>query len=398
MQAPFKKKSLLSSTSLERTSALGTASRSEPEASVPEDSALSAPPQDFRGAGLPEDLVKALGPDVVNTLLAGVQDLLEEMRSQKDEPEVPLDKQRLSDFLDQAVPDLPAMLHLFEHYLNARAWTSRVLVFEPAPKPVHWRLEGVYAAEPYLLPGGLSGLDDLMDGLREKVEPGSAALWVHGVALGGESLFMVYLRWPEGPPVLLTLREGQWGRVETARTRHLLLLQLVLGGAPGDTKRWKAFMAAQADWQHDNAREEFETLLGGWGLEPLSDAQWEDLVRVAYVNKSMLRLYQECARAMSEAPLLEAHGLLKAQADQFETQVKFFDKRKQELEKELEKKTKRLRSDLERSELLAKGAQTRARRLQEENAQLQRQAKPGTAQKGPTEDDFVLALDRLFLS
>jgi len=196
----------------------------------------------------------------------------------------------------------------------------------------------VYAAEPYLLPGGLSGLDDLMDGLREQVEPGSAALWVHGVALGGENLFMVYLRWPEGPPVLLTLREGQWGRVETARTRHLLLLQLVLGGAPGDTKRWKAFMAAQADWQHDNAREEFETLLGGWGLEPLSDARWEDLVRVAYVNKSMLRLYQECARAMSEAPLLEAHGLLKAQADQFETQVKFFDKRKQELEKSWRRK------------------------------------------------------------
>lgn len=348
--------------------------------------------------GVPQELVEALGPSLVHRLVEGLQEMLQELRKEPKDSDEPVDEKSLKAFLDGAVSDLPAMLRLFEGILPSEAWTSRILMFEPAPAPTHWRFEGVYAAEPHLLSGGLSGLDELMDGLKEKVEPGSAALWVHGVEMDGQGLFLAYLRWPGSRPVLLTLQGGTWGHVEVSRHRQLVLLQLVLGADPGDKKRWKAFMSAQAGWLHENMREDFDEILSKWGLEALSDEQWNELVRVAYVNKSMLRLYQESARAMSEEPLLEAHGLLKAVAKHFDSQVKFFEQRKAQLEKDLEKKTKRLRSDLERSEMLAKGSQARARRLQEENAQLHRQMQRQGAGQAAAPEDLVSALDQLFLA
>lgn len=267
---------------------------------------------------------------------------------------------------------LSLMLSIYARLLPYKSFTPRLLVY--ADNPHGWTFERVLIAGTDLLPDGMRSLTTFMDIKGEDCCEGSTKLWLFPVDSPDEKgMFLAYIRWARGAPVYFVIREGRWSQLDSSPKSALLLHTLT--EMPGSAKRqWKAFMDSQAQYMAQNSRELVEALFKKWRVT-LSDERYKELASTVYNTDGALSIFQECVREMSEPLMLEAFALLRGVAGQFEQQTRFFETKLASLDKEIEKRTKRLRDDLQRTNMLQKGLQDRAQRLSRENNELLRKLK-----------------------
>lgn len=286
------------------------------------------------------------------------------------------------------------MLSIYARLLPYKSFTPRLIVY--ADNPHGWTFERVLLAGTDCMPDGLKSLNSIMDVKGEDCCKGSTKLWIAPIDSPDEtSMFLAYIRWARGAPVYFVVRDGRWSQMESG-AKSVLLLHVLVDTPNAAKRQWSALVESQAKYLSLRSREAFDALFKKWRVR-LTDDRYEELAATAFHTDMHLHILQECLREMSEPLMLEAFALLRGVAGQFEQQMKFFETKRASLDKEIEKKTKRLRDDLQRTMMLQKGLQERAQRLSRENNELLRKLKTMQgSQSAASSLPIVESLDSLF--
>ncbi|MNR71829.1 hypothetical protein D3C71_25070 [compost metagenome] len=343
-----------------------------------------------------KDSLEGLSDEARQSLTVGLNVLkvLESaQRTGAGQPEVSAE---LQSFLEREGQRLAHMLMLYRKLLRPDSFFPRVMGYRHEPQARRWEIELVHSGEPSLLQGSAPILDAMMDTMMSEAEL-SLAIWLRAIPIASRPMFLAYVRQIGEAPRLLLLDQGSW-IVLPLNAQELGEMMAVLLEVPSrDERLWKAFLGQQARSLRTNARQALQPAFEALGMsQPPSSEQWDKFVPAVFLNAEVVRHWQAAVRDLGSGPLSEAHYLLQETTVSLERHLDMLETRQNDLEKSYEKKARRLRTDLQRTELLFAGVRTRVQKLERENQQLRVELRASTAGAKPAGSTEVTTLGKTF--
>jgi len=246
-------------------------------------------------------------------------------------------------------------------------------------------------------------LRDLCHEMAEDAPSTVAHIWIHPDPRKGDDFYFAFLRHHDGTEAAYAVDQGKWHRIQASPDALELILQNLLDADRETRNRWVSLLSTGAAASNDVLRLELMPLLYSWGLPPMSDDQWKELLQTLFLREGYWDSIVEAGRALTAPLMHESQYLLDALTGLSGSMKDSFDRRVAQLEKEHSRSLKRMRSELDRTKVMLDGAHTRNRMLVKDVLTLQDKARAqpatpaGTPAAAPQQDvTFAVALDQFF--
>ncbi|MBC8738562.1 hypothetical protein F6X40_17530 [Paraburkholderia sp. UCT31] len=291
----------------------------------------------------------------------------------------------ITTFLEEEGQQLTRELSILARFGPA---APRILTYErlgstPSKSGAKWKGAGVQFAPPVFFHAGSSALRDKMDEtLRAAGDNVAVSLWIGAIQSRHVEGFFVFLRDHTGGEALYAALASSLRRIATNQSEIEQVLSEVLPTRDGPPDASKI---VQRWLREDSCKNELAAACRA--AEPaleVSDPLWQAITTWLSQSHSLLQHMVDFAERPASSCLEESHLLLNALAraltDLFEKVTLEREEAFAALEKQHEKKLRRLRSDLEKSKTLSEGVRRRAEKAELENRKLLNRLKEkGTA-------------------
>lgn len=323
--------------------------------------------------GLKAHLQALGGAPELESLLAMVQAL-------DSVQEVPQSRQQdIDDFMQEQGKSLAHMTGLHATLLPASSFNARILTFVRDSTPSRsWRLHDILFAQPESVAWDLQTLNAQMDDVLESVGEDSMSVWL-ACAHSSAGIYGAYARQLGHEPLLFLLKGGRDARRCLQGEATVPYLEQMLTPSRPVKARWDRFLAEQCEWLTSAGHDELEQALKDCDAPAQVLESLPLLSRIFYRPQALAPLVRETISCFASQAVIEAHLLLEAALEVLEKQHSDMKAMEQEMLKDQEKKTKKLRDSLERVETVMQGLRNRSmtleRALVEARGQLELRAR-----------------------
>lgn len=301
--------------------------------------------------------------------------------------------------------ELSGRLTSFSTELHSDRFTPRLYSFNQTGKggKARWVPLRLTIATKDVLSGNPAKLREMCDDMGRGAEATYASIWVRGAPEHGKDVFFAFLRHQDGTEAAYSIEQGTWHRINASQDALEHILHSTLHADDDTRRKWVSILSSGAAVANDTLRTELMPLLYSWGLPPMSDDQWKELMHTIFFREGYWDAITMAARVVCTPAMHEAQYLVDALSNVVKTMRDEHERRITALEKEHGRTLKRVRSELDRTKVMLDGAHTRNRMLVkdvltlQDKARAQPAAPAGTPAAAPQKDvTFAVALDQFF--
>ena len=277
-----------------------------------------------------------------------------------------------------------------------------------------WKVVDVGYASPEFFPEGAQNLRQALEYMVDQVGADHVVgIWAAPFQIEDQMGFLLYMRDQDGVESMHATMRGEIRNMGMPSAVIPKMLASLID--PHRSRGERPFDQLEQKLLKPDNFEDMKRALKEMKVRAISEAQWAGVMKwVAHSDVVRHRMYSY-ARAHTNNWAEEAHALLRlvthTVTEFFEKSKADADKKMAEIEKNHDKKLKRLRSDLEKMMLLSEGVKKRAERADADNRLLRKQLKDAQAlQTGSqqvvavgssdsaaqSDDSLGMALDALF--
>lgn len=235
-----------------------------------------------------------------------------------------------------------------------------------------WRAHWPVYATALSLGEDFEELLDLFQRLHARHEEGdSVVLWMSMVRTKAKVIPQVLAHHASGLVALFLVKQDRLMQVPLGPQALERMARATFVHDEQEKEDWVRGFSAVADAVHENARSSVSDLLQGAGLpRPLTDEQWEELVRSCVVRREVLRAVQDVARDCASRAVGEAASLLQVLTRALTVSRDKLTEQEHTLRKGQERALNKLRSSLQTQQKLHEGLRKRTQYLEKENRRL----------------------------